>query len=101
MKNPAKARLQIIAEQAQPKSQENLPTAMLDCTITKAHIVFLMGLDHTLSSSYMNMLAGLQAPESGRVTLLGQDTGLITQKQQSELRRKVGFVLPGGPLLRY
>ena len=89
----------ISAQDARPGDLNGQSGAPLSCQIRGGHSLFLMGLNHQTAQPYLQLLAGIETPVSGEVLVLGNDCQTISPQQLRELRRKVGFVLQGGPLL--
>ena len=93
------AAILISAQQARPKSSDGQTLPCLSCEIQAGKMVFLTGSQYSISLPYLQLLAALQPPESGRLTILGNDSGSISSTQRLQLRQQTGFVLQGGPLL--
>ena len=89
----------ICATQAQPdcRTEQTLPP--LSCDIRNGEQFFMMGLDHSVTLPYLRMLAGIEPPVSGQISILGTDYSASSQQQQQLLRQKIGFVMEGGPLM--
>lgn len=99
MNKQTKSTILLSASQASPatKNEQTLPS--LCCDISAGKVVFVIGSQHSISSSYMHMLAGIEPPESGKIDLLGNNSIDLSLQERQLLRQKVGFVMQGGPLL--
>jgi len=70
-------------------------TAVVDVSLSvpRGEFVSIMGPSGCGKSTLLNLIAGLDTPTSGRVTVAGQDLGLLNDDQRSDLRLKnIGFV---------
>ncbi len=99
MNNQTVPAILISASKACPVSQNKQPLASLSCDISSGTVIFLVGLQHSITLPYMHMLAGIEIAGSGQVTLLGNNCLDMTSTQKQLLRQQVGFVMQGGPLL--
>ena len=89
----------IKARHAIPAKAKNVSLPALNCEIYSGQLVALIGLHPSRCLPYMNMLAAIEAPESGQLCILGHEDYEQLLSSESRLRRKLGFVLQGGPLL--
>jgi ABC-type lipoprotein export system ATPase subunit len=65
----------------------------LDLLIEPGELVAMVGASGSGKSTLMNILAGLDTPTAGKVSVAGLDLGLLTVKQRLGYRRtEVGFV---------
>ena len=65
----------------------------LNLLIERGAFVSLMGPSGSGKTTLLNLIAGLDAPDSGRILLDGQDLARLRDHQLADLRlRKVGFV---------
>jgi phospholipid/cholesterol/gamma-HCH transport system ATP-binding protein len=58
----------------------------------------LVGESGTGKTLVMKLAAGLLRPTSGRIVLLGQDLGDLSEREMLEFRRRIGFVFQEGAL---
>ncbi|HVB33839.1 MAG TPA: ATP-binding cassette domain-containing protein [Patescibacteria group bacterium] len=58
----------------------------------------LLGETGTGKTLILKMAAGLVRPDSGRVTVLGQDLGEMRERELLDFRRRIGFVFQEGAL---
>lgn len=62
--------------------------------------VAVMGESGTGKSTLLNLIAGLDTPDSGRITLDGRDLGMLDDAARTRLRRaRIGFVFQAFHLL--
>lgn len=66
--------------------------AAIDMTLMRGEVVGLLGLNGAGKSTLMQMLAGVVAPDEGRITLLGEDL------RTREARRHLGYLPQVPPL---
>ena len=65
----------------------------LDLLISEGELVAMVGASGSGKSTLMNILAGLDAPTAGQVTVAGQDIGALSPRERlAYRRRRVGFV---------
>ena len=69
-------------------------------SVAEGQFVSITGPSGCGKSTLLNLLAGLDEPTSGRVTLAGHDLGTMSGDQRSDLRlRRIGFVFQASNLL--
>ena len=67
--------------------------ADVDLDIEREAVVAILGPSGSGKTTLLGLLAGLDTPTTGRVTLAGQDLGTLTEDQRAEFRsRHIGFV---------
>ncbi len=72
----------------------------IDLTIQPQEAVAIVGASGSGKSTLLGLLAGLDHPSEGTVTLLGQELNPLTEDQRAQLRAgKVGFVFQSFHLL--
>jgi putative ABC transport system ATP-binding protein len=65
----------------------------LDLRVVRGEFVSLMGPSGSGKSTLLNLIAGLDAPDSGRVLIDGEDLARLADHQLADMRlRKIGFV---------
>src|ERR1700735_1853787 len=70
----------------------------LDLLISEGELVAMVGASGSGKSTLMNILAGLDAPTAGQVTVAGQDIGALSPRERLAFRRRPGgFVLWQAP----
>ena len=71
-----------------------------DFRVDAGEIVAVMGPSGSGKSTLLHCVSGILAPDSGVVTFDGQDLGLISDRERSEIRRrKFGFIFQFGQLI--
>lgn len=75
------------------------PGAALDLAVAPGEVVCLIGLHRQDLIAQLRALGGVDPPAAGRVLLLGRDPARLSPEQWYELRRDVGYVTAGAPLL--
>jgi putative ABC transport system ATP-binding protein len=74
----------------------------LDLTLNPGEYLAIMGESGVGKSTLLNVLAGLDRPDSGRVLLEGQDLGALDDDAMTLLRRRsIGFVFQAFHVLPY
>jgi len=74
----------------------------LSFTVEKGEWIAVMGPSGSGKSTLMNILGGLDAPTSGRVTLDGQDISALSASDLARFRaEKIGFVFQQFHLVPY
>jgi len=72
----------------------------IDLAVTRGEALAVLGASGSGKSTLLAILAGLDTPTSGTVTLDGQDIFLLNEDERAELRgRLVGFVFQSFQLL--
>jgi putative ABC transport system ATP-binding protein len=72
----------------------------IDLSISSGEAVAIVGASGSGKSTLLGLLAGLDNPSSGKVTLLGQCLNTLTEDQRAQLRAgNVGFVFQSFHLL--
>ena len=71
----------------------------ISLSVAPGEIMVIMGGSGSGKSTFLRHLLGLELPRSGHVRLLGQDLNALSQKQLTELRRKIGVAFQSGALL--
>ena len=74
---------------------ENVVKALdgVDVSIGKGEFVCVSGRSGSGKTTFLNMLAGLDPPTSGKVYILGKDLGAMDEEERTRFRRKyIGFV---------
>ena len=89
----------IQAESARPCFAGEQPLPTLNCLITPANQICMVGDHIPIMTCYLRMLAGVDKPCAGEVTLLGQRSSVMDADQRRALRLQIAFVARGGPLL--
>ncbi len=74
--------------------------SMIDMQVNAGEAVAILGPSGSGKSTLLGLLAGLDQPSSGRVSLLGTDLGALNEDQRAALRAgQVGFVFQSFQLL--
>jgi len=71
----------------------------LSCRMEKGRISVLMGGSGTGKSTLLRMLGGLQRPDSGSISVAGQNLESLDRAGISEMRRHLGMLFQNGALL--
>jgi cell division transport system ATP-binding protein len=80
-------------------SREVFALRDISLSITQGELVFLAGPSGAGKSTLLKMIAGVERPSSGTVTVNGQDIGSLKTESLPYLRRKLGLILQGQGLL--
>src|SRR5580698_5909611 len=70
----------------------------IDLTVEKGEILAVLGKSGTGKSVLLKLLIGLQKPDSGSISIRGQETTNLEMDQLNEMRKKVGFLFQEGAL---
>lgn len=70
----------------------------LGFTVSPRQTVVLLGETGSGKTLLLKMAAGLVAPDSGRVTVLGRNLADMSERQLLDFRRQIGFVFQEGAL---
>lgn len=74
----------------------------LNFTANAGELVLILGPSGSGKSTFLTIAGGLQTPDSGSVTVDGQDVYQLSSKQRDRLRlNKIGFVLQAYNLVPY
>ncbi len=92
----------MIAFQHVSKRYAHDVTALSDITfsVTKGELVFLAGPSGAGKSTLLKLLAAIERPSSGQVTLNGQDIGKLRRAGLPYLRRNIGLIFQQQRLLQ-
>jgi putative ABC transport system ATP-binding protein len=66
----------------------------VDLKVEKGDLISILGPSGCGKSTLLNMLGALDKPTEGKVIIDGTDVSTLNSGQLSELRRRIGFVLP-------
>ena len=81
-------------------SEEVTPLRELDFSVERGEFVALMGPSGSGKTTLMNLLAGIDAPTHGSVTVAGEEVSALSPRTLARWRtRNVGFVFQGYNLL--
>jgi putative ABC transport system ATP-binding protein len=69
-------------------------------TVTRGAFVAVAGPSGSGKTTLLSVLGLLRRPTSGSVLVEGRDAGEASEAERSRLRRSMGFVLQGAPMLR-
>jgi lipoprotein-releasing system ATP-binding protein len=65
----------------------------VDLSVTRGERIAILGASGSGKSTLLNMLGGLDTPDSGSVTVAGQDLASVSEKQRGHIRNhNLGFV---------
>jgi putative ABC transport system ATP-binding protein len=83
-----------------PGSPPRLVFKDVSLTLARGEYVAIMGESGSGKSTLLNLIAGLDAPDSGRITIDGYDLSQLDDAARTRLRRaKMGFVFQAFHLL--
>lgn len=65
----------------------------IDLQVAEHECIALLGRSGSGKSTLLNMLAGIDTPQAGRITVLGEDINALAERDRTLLRRRhIGFV---------
>ena len=65
----------------------------VNLTVDDGEFVAIRGRSGAGKTTLLNLIAGLDNPSEGRITLFGRDLSKLSERQRTELRRtEIGFV---------
>src|SRR3984957_16917655 len=70
----------------------------IDLAVNKGEILAVLGKSGTGKSVLLKLLIGLEKPDSGSISIRGQETTNLEMDQLNEMRKKVGFLFQEGAL---
>jgi len=70
----------------------------LSLSVARGELVLVVGPSGAGKSTLLRLMAAIELPTSGRITIAGQDTARLTRRARAHLRRRIGIV-PQEPLL--
>jgi putative ABC transport system ATP-binding protein len=74
----------------------------VDLDVAPGEYIAIMGESGTGKSTLLNLLAGLETPDSGSIALEGRDTTTLNDDERTHLRRRrLGFVFQAFHVLPY
>lgn len=95
----------LLTLEALHKTYPGHATPILDgvsLTLDAGEFVAIMGESGTGKSTLLNLIAGLDRPDSGRIILAGQDLGALQDDALTRLRRaRIGFIFQAFHVLPY
>ena len=95
----------LLTLEALHKTYPGQATPILDgvsLTLDAGEFVAIMGESGTGKSTLLNLIAGLDRPDSGRIILAGQDLGALQDDALTRLRRaRIGFIFQAFHVLPY
>ena len=71
----------------------------LSCRFPAGRISVILGGSGSGKSTLLRMVGGLVHPQTGRVTVAGNDITRLSEKQMYDVRRSIGMMFQGGALL--
>ncbi|MGQ0615310.1 MAG: ABC transporter ATP-binding protein [Planctomycetaceae bacterium] len=81
-------------------SEEVTPLASLSFTVEQGEFVVLMGPSGSGKTTLLNLLAGIDTPTSGTVTVAGEEVSAMKPRELARWRtRSIGFVFQGYNLI--
>jgi phospholipid/cholesterol/gamma-HCH transport system ATP-binding protein len=88
----------IIAVDVRKQFDDNHVLRGLTLNVRKGETFVILGPSGTGKSIFLKHVAALIAPDSGSITVLGQDVNNLSGRELLEHRRRVGMVFQGGAL---
>lgn len=70
----------------------------IDLTVNKGENLVILGKSGTGKSVLIKCLVGLEWPDDGRISILGQDLSILTYDELNALRLRVGFLFQNAAL---
>ncbi len=91
--------LQNVSKIFSTKKQQILALDDINLTFSKKECIFLVGPSGSGKSSLLNLIAGLESPTKGIITLLGKPVSTFSDLKKSRFRRKnIGMISQQGNL---
>jgi cell division transport system ATP-binding protein len=69
-----------------------LVLADLSLSIARGELVVVVGASGAGKSTLLRLMAALELPTSGRITMAGQDVARLSRRARAHLRRQIGIV---------
>lgn len=89
----------VVASAAVPSGAGHLHYPPLSCQLKLSTLTCLVGPHRAQLRAYLGMLAGIQRPSEGTVTIFGQLVNALDQAAWQKLRARIGYVSGGALLL--
>jgi len=77
---------------------KNIILKDISLRVKKGETIVTLGKSGTGKSVTLKCIAGLIAPDSGKVLVLGKDIPSLTYNELQEIRKRIGFVFQSGAL---
>ena len=71
----------------------------LSCRVPRAQISVLLGGSGSGKSTFLRLVAGLQRPDRGVITIGGEQTQALDERALGRMRRQIGMLFQNGALL--